>query len=149
MSKSLSHQLKYIQIPNGLDKAAEFIKFCEWSAQPREVRTPVDQKQLAKELGVDVSSLSLWKRNPEFEYNRRMLIREWLGDEIPDVMHIVKVNALKGDTRHIDILLRWLDELSSGSNVNVQVNVAPIYGGVSSVSTNDSNSEDLPAQETN
>ena len=117
-----------IQIPDSLEKSAEFAEFCKWSAQPRDVRQPIEQKQLAKELGVDETTLVRWKELSEFAQNKKYYIREWLGDELPDVMQIVKKGALRGQDRKIELFLKWLGELSEGMQVNVgvQVNNTPL-----------------------
>lgn len=120
--QSTSITSKLIQTPEGIHKAAEFIQFCQWSAQPKEVRQPKEQKEFKDVLKVDEATLSLWKREPEFEFNRRLFIRQWLGDDLPDVMNTVKKGALRGNPSHIDTFLRWLGELSAGTQVAVQVN---------------------------
>jgi len=117
-----------IQIPDSLEKSAEFAEFCKWSAQPRDVRQPIEQKQLAKELGVDETTLVRWKELPEFAQNKKYYIREWLGDELPDVMQIVKKGALRGQDRKIELFLKWLGELSEGSETNVAVQVNTFTG---------------------
>ena len=110
-----------IQIPEGIDKSAEFVEFCKWSAQPKDVRQPNEQKLLANELRVDETTLVRWKEYPEFAFNKRNYIREWLGDDLPDVMQIVKRGALRGQDRKIELFLKWLGELSEGMNVNVGI----------------------------
>lgn len=119
-TSTLAH--KSVQIPEGLQKAGEFLLFCQWSARPKDVRTPKDQKEFAEEFNLDEATLSLWKRTEQFEWNRRLFIRQWLGDDLPDVMNTVKKGALRGNPSHIDTFLRWLGELSVGSPVAVQIN---------------------------
>lgn len=114
---------KLIQIPDGLEKAAEFIEFCKWSAQPKDVRTPSEQKGLTETLKVDEATLSLWKRHPEFASNRNYFIREWLGDDLPAVMDVVKKYALRGNLGHIQTMLKWLGELIDSPQVAIQQNI--------------------------
>lgn len=113
---------KLIQIPDGLEKAAEFTEFCKWAAQPKDVRTPSEQKELTKVLNVDEATLSLWKRHPEFVSNRNYFIREWLGEDMPAVMDVVKKYALRGNLGHIQTMLKWLGELVDSPQVAIQNN---------------------------
>lgn len=102
---------KLVQIPANLEKAVEFVEFCKWSAQPKDVRQPHEQKELTKVLKVDEATLSLWKRHPEFVSNRNYFIKEWLGEDMPAVMNVVKKYALRGNLGHIQTMLKWLGEL--------------------------------------
>lgn len=120
---------KFIKIPDGMTKAVEFNLFCQWSALPRTVREPKEQKQLAEQLGVDEATLSIWKQHPEFAHNRSYLIKRWIGEDMPDIMHAVKKRALAHSTADAKLLLEWLDELRTGGvEVNVQNNTLNLDG---------------------
>jgi len=119
-----------IKIPDGLNKIAEFTEFCRWCAIPKELREPKEQKDFAKQFNVSESMLSQWKQTPEFIGNRRHYIQTWLGDDLPELMYATKKFALKGSSKHMDIILKWLGELAGEGNTNVNV-VIPILGGQS------------------
>jgi DNA-binding IclR family transcriptional regulator len=113
---------KNIQIPQGLEKTVEFLQFCKWSAQPKDVREPKEQQELALELGVDKATLSIWKQNPEFAHNIRHYVKEFIGNDFPQLMHAVKKRAMNHSTADSKLLLEWLGEIASGTQVAVQVN---------------------------
>jgi hypothetical protein len=116
-----------IQIPDGYEKATEFVDFCKWSAQPKDIREPQEQQELAKKLGVDKATLCRWKETDEFVSNRKEYIRKWLGDDLPDVMHVVKKWALKGSSKHIDTFLKWLGELTDSTYIDARTQTINNY----------------------
>lgn len=123
----MANKTEIIQIPQGLEKAAEFIEFCKWSAQPKSVRLPSEQKELAKKLDVNETHMSEWKNHPEFGQNRRYFIQQWIGDDLPEVMDVVKKYALRGNLGHIQTMLKWLGELVDTPQVAIQNNTQVNY----------------------
>lgn len=116
-----------IRLPVEIRKPKEFIEFCKWSAQPKSVREPSTQEEWAVANNIDRTTLPIWKQTAEFDFNRRKMIREWLGDDFPEVMNTVKKNAIRGNAKHIEIMLRWLGELSNDVLVDNSTKVVNQY----------------------
>ena len=112
-------QDKEIHIPVGIDKVGEFIEFCEWRALPKSMRNPTNQTEFCKVLGVDPATLSLWKRYPEFRENLFHFTKLWLGDDVPDLMASAKKYAIRGSSKHLEIIMEWLGQMNRDTTFNI------------------------------
>lgn len=115
----MSENSSIIKIPEGLNKVVEFTEFCRWCAIPKDIREPKEQKDFAKQFNVSESMLSQWKQTPEYMDNRRRYIQMWIGDDLPELMYSTKKFALRGSSKHLEIILKWLGELADGTNINI------------------------------
>jgi hypothetical protein len=111
-------EMQVMQVPEGVVKVDEFIALARWLATPNELREPKEQGELATKLGVDEATIWRWKQTPELITNRRHFIQAWLGDDLPELMYATKKFALRGSSKHMDIILKWLGELSE-TTINV------------------------------
>lgn len=87
----------------------EYQRFITWTATPREYREDdeKDQKDFAVKYDLDVSTLSLWKRDPAFwaEVNKRY---SEITDRIAtDIRHILQRTAKEGNVSAIKLYLQY------------------------------------------
>lgn len=84
-------------------------RFAEWEATPRAHRNPPLLKDLAAELGVDVSQLHRWRRRPNVRERMMELVDDAVGgpDRVAEVLEAVRGRALGGSTRDAELFLRY------------------------------------------
>lgn len=81
------------------------LKFMLWLAQPKAIRSPKLQRDLAKEIGVDQSTLSDWKNIPGFRDDVARYAKDYMRDDIPPVLDTIRKLAIKGSVAHINMFL--------------------------------------------
>lgn len=94
-------------------KTYEYERFVAWSALPSPRRNPKTQKELAKELGIDASTLSDWRRDPEFEGRTRQLVVSSCAENLPDVLGALVQGAIsqeRGSHRDRKLYLDWVEK---------------------------------------
>lgn len=79
--------------------------FIDWLALPKRERQPKTQRLLAKEIGIDETTLGRWKRLPGFADAVIQTSREFIKDAIPEVLDALRRGAIKGSIAHIDRVL--------------------------------------------
>lgn len=101
--KGLVSDLKKMKNP------AEYVKLILYIALPSVHRLKITgastQQELAKEFGVDMSTLSEWKNRPGFWEDVRNVTNQWFIEDAGDIIFAQKVQALKGDTPAAKLVL--------------------------------------------
>lgn len=69
--------------------------------------------EIAKEIGVSPSTISKWKKDPQFIEDVIIRAREILKQSMPDVYAILAKHAKSGNDKHIKIYLDHLEKLES------------------------------------
>ncbi len=105
-----------LQIPDRIQFPNEFLLFCKWQALPTASRKPRTQQALARSLNMSAQRLTEWKEYKEFNLNVRAEVKRLLGNDIPDIMDIVKKKALRGDNKSAELILKWLGDLVDQQN---------------------------------
>lgn len=95
------------QIVSGIQKLPEFFQFVAWYATPLQFRKPRNQKEFAKQIGVNEDSLTDWKRHPQFQPLLWQIVNNWIKDRIPDVIGgLYKRACNKGSAKDVEAFLR-------------------------------------------
>lgn len=63
------------------------------------------QRDLAKEIGVDPSTLSDWKLLPGFIEEVNALARELVKHDIAEVLGVIRARARKGELAYVNMVL--------------------------------------------
>lgn len=80
-------------------------RFIGWLALPKAERRPKLQRDLAKEIGVDPSTLSDWKLLPGFIEEVNALARELVKHDIAEVLGVIRARARKGELAYVNMVL--------------------------------------------
>ncbi len=88
------------------DFTPEQLKAIEMLATPGEKMTDV---KMCEELGIHVMTLWRWKQKPEFTQAVNDLAYSFLKSELPEVYKALATQAKSGNTKAIEILLRFAD----------------------------------------
>jgi hypothetical protein len=80
-------------------------RFIAWLALPKAERAPKLQQQLAKEIGVDQSTLSDWKKLPGFMDEVNTRARELVKHDIADVLGVIRREAKKANLPYVNMVL--------------------------------------------
>jgi hypothetical protein len=86
------------EIPEGL--TPDQVRYIGWLATPRSQRSPRTEKGLAKEMGIDPSTLWRWRQIPRFLEHVRNSTKQTLGAHLPEVLLALAEEAAKGSSRH-------------------------------------------------
>ena len=81
------------------------LRFQRWLALPKAARSPRTQKALAEKIGVCEDTLTDWKHLPGFRDAVGALAREYVKDDIPDILYAIRRDAKKGSVAHINMAL--------------------------------------------
>jgi hypothetical protein len=84
---------------------AEQMRFIRWLALPKAERKPKYQRDLALEIGVVEDTLSRWKDLPGFRDAVNAQAREYVRDDIPEVLFAIRKAAKQGSVPHIQMAL--------------------------------------------
>jgi Helix-turn-helix of insertion element transposase len=82
------------------DWSPEQEAFIEWLALPKQDRIPRTELALAKELGVDRTTLYRWRKLPELLEEVRMLCLSMMGPRLADVLASLEESALSSSLQH-------------------------------------------------
>jgi hypothetical protein len=85
------------------------LRFMAWLAVPKAERTPKLQRDLAKEIGVDESTLSDWKKLEGFRDEINKLARELLKNDVPEVYGTIRKFAKQGSVPHLNMFFAMTD----------------------------------------
>lgn len=106
-----------------MKKHNEYLQFVEWCSLPSALRKPKDQKKLAKELGVDETTLSNWKKRDDFWDLVRVNIKGWAKGKTPEVIQSIFIGATMngeaGQAANAKLWLQWVDEWAEKSDVSI------------------------------
>jgi len=99
------------QIVEGVYRQAEFVEFIIWSSTPKRLRKLKTQKSFGLSVGIDESTLTSWKRHPQFSSFVWQIMKERVRDEIPNIVDNLcwKANSEKVSTKDVDTLLKIAD----------------------------------------
>jgi hypothetical protein len=81
------------------------LQFMVWLALPKAERKPTTQQKLALEIGVDQATLSDWKRIPGFRDEVNRMAREFVKDDVPEVLGTIRRFAKQGSVPHLNMFL--------------------------------------------
>jgi len=74
--------------------------YIEWLALPQQDRVPKTELALARELGVDRTTLYRWRKDPDLLEEVRWLCLSMMGPRLADVLATVEESALSGSLLH-------------------------------------------------
>ena len=74
--------------------------YIEWLALPKHNRIPKTELALARELGVDRTTLYNWRKLPALQEEVRWLWRSTMGSHLAEVLASVEESALSGSLPH-------------------------------------------------
>src|SRR3990167_10453227 len=102
---------RYIdQIPDytRVYKYAEYWDFVKWIATPTPLRKPANQREFAKVHSMHETTLSKWRRMPEFRRDVINAVAEMMHDDLSDVMYSLKNRIFKdGSAAEVKLFLEW------------------------------------------
>ncbi len=87
----------------------EQLRFIAWLALPKAERKPKTQRELAGVFEVAEETLSRWKDLPGFRDAVNRTAREYVKDDIPDVLAAIRKHAKAGSVPHINMALAMAD----------------------------------------
>lgn len=82
----------------------------QWLALPKRNRKPKTHGELAAHLGVDITTLTRWKKLEGFAGEVRKLIRDNLEDELSEIYGALKREAKAGSYQHIKLALELVGD---------------------------------------
>lgn len=97
------------------------LKLIEWLATPKLDRKPKTQKQLAVEIGTDESTLSDWKKKSGFMDEVRVIAREYLKDELPEIYGALITKAKSGDVPAIKLAMEMTKEFVPSQKIDANI----------------------------
>jgi hypothetical protein len=97
----------------------EQLKYIEWLATPRMIRTPPTVELLGEQLGVDRVTLWRYSKLPGFDDEVRKLVRASIGKKLPDLYGALIREAEAGSFQHLQMALEMAGEyVKKQHNVN-------------------------------
>lgn len=82
------------------NKGSIYTEFVLWTAMPWNEKEKLGletQNDFAEYYSVDITTLSRWKRRPDFEQRVDAILKMWATDKTPDVVHAIYRTAIKGN----------------------------------------------------
>lgn len=111
MAKNRLNPAKDIPKRDKVTNYPEYWKFVGWIATPTPLRNLKTQRDLAKELQVHEVTLSVWKSVEGFRDDVRRKIKEWAGDDTPNVIRGLRRKAIQdGTAAEVKLWLQWVDD---------------------------------------
>lgn len=111
MDKAPQTYVELIPDHANIKERPEYQRLVRWCATPTPLRIPDTQGKLAVELQLDETTLSRWKRMPEFYGDVRLEIKRTMRDEVPDVLYALRNRIFqKGSKGEVKLFLEWVDE---------------------------------------
>lgn len=109
-------------------KESAYLRLVQWQALPSELRQPENQYELAKELNVDASTLSDWKKRDDYWDLVRDETKQWARDKTPDVVKALFKKAKRdGKAQEVGLWLKyfesWVEKGSDNDDKRVIVNI--------------------------
>lgn len=103
-------------------KQSEYYEFVRWLAIPsvvkQQLNVPLDQKELADQLGVHETTLSRWKQDPNFHEDLRREINKWAIEQTPDVIASLLFRIKqKGDPLAVKLWLQHFEGFEEKTKV--------------------------------
>lgn len=81
------------------------LAYMTWLALPKAERRPKTQRAFAAQFDVAEETLSRWKRLPGFSDATIVLAREFVKDDVPDILAKIRSLAKDGSIAHINMAL--------------------------------------------
>lgn len=75
----------------------------------------ITHTEIAREVGVNINSITRWKKDPKFMHAVIMESRKLLGEELPAVYKSLAAESKTGSAQHIKILLDHLADLDKAN----------------------------------
>jgi hypothetical protein len=92
------------------DWTVDQLKYIEWLATPRMIRTPPTLDMLAEAVGVTTVTLWRWSKLPGFDDEVKALIRASIGKKLPDLYGALIREAEQGSFPHLRMALEMAGE---------------------------------------
>lgn len=86
------------------------IRLVEWLATPQGSRDPKALQELAKEIGVTLSTISRWRKNLNVDEQAVEVARQSLFDHLPEVYEKLAEKAKEGSYQHTRLFLEVTSE---------------------------------------
>lgn len=111
------------------------LRFIEWMSLPKTERKPKTYAQFAEltDIQVDERTLYRWKRLPGFMDEVARVAKEFMKDDVADVLGAIRNNAKKGSVAHVNMFLAMIgmgadvEAAGKGSGGNA-INIQVMYG---------------------
>lgn len=79
--------------------------YMAWLALPKAERRPKTQRDLAKQFDLAEETVSRWKRLPGFAEATILLAREFIKDDVPEVLAVIRREAKKANLPYVNMVL--------------------------------------------
>lgn len=97
----------------------EQLRFIEWLATPRYIRTPPTEELLAEELNLSDRTLTRWKHIDGWQDAVNREARKSIGKKLPEVYGALVREAEKGNYQHIQLIMEMTGEYTKTQrNIN-------------------------------
>lgn len=93
-----------------INKQKEFWEVVNWIAQPATDRDPKTQKELAKKLEIDESTIIDWKKIDGFWEEVKKIRLLWVKDKVSSVLLGLYGKALGGGAQEVKLFLQYAGE---------------------------------------
>lgn len=100
------------------------MKYIEWLATPKSLRTPQTKEELADLIGVNIKTLKRWEALPGFWQARDTILDQYAAESDTDVITAMVLTAStpgKDGTSDRKLYLQWRGKLVERSDVNVTI----------------------------
>src|SRR5438270_12116622 len=88
--------------------------YMEWLALPIQERVPKTELALAKELGVERTTLYNWRKMPELHEEVYRLCRSLMGRHFPEVFACLEKEAKSGSLAHLRLYFEVMGLIGPG-----------------------------------
>jgi hypothetical protein len=105
--------------PNLTEWTIDQVRYQEWLATPKALRTPKTVDLLAKELGTSRVSLWEWSKKPGWNQAVAQLARDYLHTDAPSILQALGKKAMRGDVPAIKLALEVLGEYTPKQDLNM------------------------------
>lgn len=82
----------------------------EWFATPKYERTPPNVVMLGQEIGFDDGTIYRWAKKPAFREEVHKLVRESLGNKLPELYATLIREAEAGSFQHLQMAFEMMGE---------------------------------------
>jgi len=110
-----------MEIPEEIKKKIEYQQFVEWIGLPGPEREPKTQEEFGLKLGVDVATLSCWKKTEGFWDLVRIERKKWAKDKVSDVlMGLYRTAVLEGKAAEAKLFMQYAEEFEEKSVLEIK-----------------------------
>ena len=104
----------YLPVIPDIRLVPQFLEFVRWYGTPSWLKEVKTQKEFAELIGVSQDTLTDWKNHKEFWNLVGRFIREWMQEQIPDVIagFSDKIISGKGSSKDLELFIRLTEDES-------------------------------------